>query len=263
MRKYWLALLLIGGLLACGVSWQGSASAEPSGDFGVTMDPQEAAEVALSASEERCGWLSNYFFAKKAAGTYLITFWFTECVEWIDGGGEGCLPDVYEPECDECTEEVYNTAGSGMVTIHSDGTCMMWSENAYGIIGAPPDAVPGGRRHDSPAIGVWERTGRNTIKCNNMIIAKYEADATNAFIVRQNMEITFSENFTRVDIELPVQLVFAAGEDLDEDGVDDNYECLLWSGEPGSEAPDPNSTDCAWLNVYAGAAVGTRFQVLE
>ena len=193
----------------------------------------------------------------------MITFWFTECVEWVDGPGEGCEDGVYEPECDECTEEVYNTAGSGIVTIRSDGTFMMWSENAYGVIGAPPDPAPGGRRHDSPAIGVWERTGPYSIKCNNMIIGKYEADATNAFIIRQNMEITFSECFTRMDIDLPVQLVFPAGEDLDGDGVDDNYECLFWAGEPGSEAPDPNSQDCAWVNVYAGAAVGTRFQVLD
>jgi len=212
MRKYWLAVLLIGGLLAWGLSWETPATADPS-DYAMESDH---------------GWGEGWGdtgFAKKIAGTYLTTFFF------IDPEGEP------------------NAAGSALMTIHSDGTFWTWSENAYGGVGVEP------RRHDSPSIGTWERTGQDTIRGHGIIFAKNEETRAWSFIARQELVVDFSDEYNDVDIALETSIVLPSGEDLDEDGVDDALECVLFP-------PDPDTDACAWIGPFVGTSNGRRLHVL-
>jgi hypothetical protein len=285
MRKYWLAVLLIGGVLAWGLSSEVPASAEPSA--GLSADASADSSVASGLGEG---------FAKKVAGSYLAAFTFTT------PSGEPA------------------SSGGALIRIHQDGTVHFATQNMFGRP-SPPDSP---RSAGVPFTGVWEQSGPRQLKWH-LLAFVMEAEAGNtSFVARQEGVVDFSDDFVDVDMTFETSLVFPGaahrptggiftaclerdcgtaeccdccllrdaddncivpgvaagtctlwcletpdpfgaectltGDTTDEDGngVEDSLECLLFPPNP-----DAGSDECPWIGPFAGTGIGKRMHVLD
>ena len=124
MRTKWLAVLLIGGLLACGVSWQAAVNADLQADRSAAPTTEAKSDVEM---ETDCwgGWLGDKVFAKRIAGTYFIEF------------------------------ELYTGTLYGIVQTNADGAVWHHDQSDFGLAGFSD--------LNSPVMGSWKRTGRRQV----------------------------------------------------------------------------------------------------
>lgn len=252
MRRNYVAVLLIGALLALGLSWVAPAGAGEDADASVDrtawLEPHKAVtgvpgfagnDAGLDADEDpEEAAMFSWFFGARIAGTYV---------------DEGEFTGFGAPNPEGCPIGGYGASFTGTQTLTAHGT-QTATNNLFG--GGDAADAGGGGNLQSPAHGNWKRSGWRQITLTSVIfiqgytpdadMCKIGCPADGQIVARPTVVVDFASDYKSATATIQTDLFFDLRGDADSDGILDYLDS---DGAPG-------------FTIY-GCAQWTKLPVLE